>query len=290
MAEAAGDAGCSVGITTNGDLLAAATDWILAARVDLVTVSVGGGRGHHAALRDGSHLESVLQRAGELASRAIHGRPRVQVAFLLTRTNHGELAEAVWLASRAGIREVYVTHLDCTPSTDVLAAAAFSSSGLRPGVHESLAVAQTTASRWGVRLRGPSESHEDLLVCALDPTRLAYVAVDGRVGPCAYLLLPIAGPIPRADFTGERESEPCSFGSVPEEPLGDVLSSPARRRFAAPFKARLKAEEAFRTCGLDGLGSPALAALHAADQARARALADNPFPPACAGCHKMAGW
>lgn len=290
MAARAKAAGCTVGITTNGDLLGAAIDWIVDLRLDMVTLSVGGGGGHHAMLRDGSDLASALRQAGELAARAVRGRPRVQLAYLLTQDNHRELEEVVRLAARSALREMFVTHLDCTPVARLLAAAAFSAAGLREGVNESLARAHTAASRCRVRLRTPPDAPEELLVCALDPTRLAFVAADGRVGPCVYLLLPISGRIPRVDFGGSREIEPCSYGSIPEESLEEVLAAPARRRFVAPFVARLAAEDAFRECGFGGIGTPALAALDAADRERTRALADNPFPRGCSGCHKMAGW
>ena len=290
MVAAAKQAGCTVGITTNGDLLAAAIDWIVAARVDLVTLSVGGAETHHALLRDGSRLDSVLHRARHLSTRTVHGRPRVQLAYLLTKDNHAELEQVVRLAAQHGLRDVFVTHLDCTPTVALRAAAAFSRSGLQPGVEDSLNAARTAASKCGVRLRTPPDAPQRLLACALDPTRLAFVGADSRVGPCVYLLLPVTGPISRADIAGVTEVAPYSYGSLLQQPLEPLLSSPARRRFIAPFVARLDAEEAFRAHGLGELGSPALAALDAADQERERALAGNPFPSACAGCHKMAGW
>ncbi len=290
MAATAKAAGCTVGITTNGDLLAAAIGWMVALRLDLVTLSVAGGEAHHAMLRSGSDLNSAVRQAGELAARAVRGRPRVQLGYLLTRENHGDLEEVIRLAARAGLREMYVTHLDCTPTAGLLASAAFSRSGLQAGVRESLARARATASCCGVRLRTPPDALGELLVCALDPTGLAFVAADGRVGPCVYLLLPIAGPIPRVDFGGSMETEACSYGSIPGKTLAEVLASSERRRFTAPFVARLAAEDAFRKRGFRGFGTPALAALDAADREREQALVGNPFPRACVGCHKGAGW
>lgn len=290
MAEAAKAAGCAVGLTTNGDLLGGAIDWLVRLPLDLVSLSVGGGPTHHAALKDGSSLEEGLAAAGDLAAGAGKGgSPRVQVSFLLTRDNAGDLEEVIRLAARHRIREIFTIHLDCTPSPELLNTAAFTSSGLRDGVPETLAAASVAAARQDVHLRHTTVP-EDVLVCALDPSRFVYVAVDGRVGPCAYLLLPIAGPIPRAGFAGICQTEPVSFGSVRAIGLVEILSSPARRRFVAPFAARLAAETAFRRCVVEAVGTAALAQLEEADGDRARALADNPFPPACMGCHKMVGW
>ena len=66
MVAAAKAAGCTVGITTNGDLLSEALTWIAEAQVDLVTVSVAGRASTHARLRDGSRLGDILGAAREL--------------------------------------------------------------------------------------------------------------------------------------------------------------------------------------------------------------------------------
>jgi MoaA/NifB/PqqE/SkfB family radical SAM enzyme len=291
MASAARAAGCTVGITTNGDLLDAATAWLLAVRPDLVTVSVAGGVERHEALRGGSRLAPVLAAAGDLAARAAErGRPRVQLSFLLTRDNAVDLEEVVRLSGSHGIRDVFVVHLDCTPSRELLELVAFSDSGLRAGVAEALAAARSTAARCGVRLRGPATMREDLLVCALDPTRFAYVSADGRVGPCTHLLLPVEGAVRRVDFAGLTAVEPVIYGSLRDASLAEALASTERQRFIAPFRARLSAEESFLASIGRGLGTTALAELEAADERRTRALAENPFPQACARCHKMAGW
>jgi len=138
LAHAAKQQGCSVGITTNGDLLSSATEWILAAGVNLVTLSVAGDARTHAFLRDGSQLDRVLRAAAELVKRARHSRSQtqVQLSYLLTRDNADQLPDLMEHAADAGVREVFVTHLDCTPTTDLLAQAAFDALGVAPEVTE----------------------------------------------------------------------------------------------------------------------------------------------------------
>ena len=53
MAKAAKAAGSDVGITTNGDLLEPAIDWIVEERVDQIVFSVAGDDATHADLRAG---------------------------------------------------------------------------------------------------------------------------------------------------------------------------------------------------------------------------------------------
>lgn len=290
MALDAKRAGCSVGITTNGDLLTEAADWIVALGIDLVSISLAGGPSRHAAWRGGSDLAAVLGDAGALAAQARLGRPRVQLAYLLTRDNHVDLPEVVHRAADAGVHEIVITHLDCTPTSDLLASAAFCASGLRPDAAAALRAAQEVAARCDVSLRGPGPAPEEMLVCALDPTRIVFIAADGRVGPCTYQLLPVAGPIPRAGFDGTLDIEPDVFGVVPEQTLEEVLGSPARSCFIGPLRARLVAEKGFLSRGLVGFGAAEVAALEEADAERARALAHAPLPPSCTGCHKKYGW
>jgi len=185
MVAAARQAGCSVGLTTNGDLLAAAAGWIVDQGVDLVTVSVAGGSELNPVLRDGQRAADVLSAAGELKGLAgRRGRPTVQLSYLLTRDNARELEQVVEEAARHGLAELFVVHLTSTPTPELESAAAYTLDGLTPGVADALRRAGERARRVGLRFRPPATRPADLLACSLDPTRFAFVASDGRVGPC----------------------------------------------------------------------------------------------------------
>ncbi len=167
MVQRARAANCSVGITTNGDLLDAALDWIVRAEVDLITLSVAGREATHAYLRAGSQLGDIWATVAALVKRRGRKRaPRVQVSYLLTSTNAAELPSVVTEASSAGVDELFVIHLDCTPSSELLQTAAFSADGLLPGVAESVHTAQIAAGRSRLAFRGPSLQAEPMLTCA----------------------------------------------------------------------------------------------------------------------------
>ena len=291
MAAAAKAAGCEVGITTNGDLLHKAIDWILEEGIDLVTVSVGGTE-HNGVHRGGRTFADSIEGAAELAKRAgRRARTRVQLSYMLTRDNLHELEEAVRLAASCGIREVFAVHLDFTPAPEMALLSAFEGDTVCEGVVQAQEAASRTAAAFGVRFRPAAIAPQDLLVCALDPTRIAYVSWDGRVGPCAYLLPPITGPAASARLAEGVEAFPVIYGSVPSETLDAILTGPARQRFIAPFVARLAAEEEFVAATLRaGFGTVALGRVDEADRRRAETLSRNPFPAACAGCHKQRGW
>ncbi len=291
MVEAVKAVGPRVGLTTNGDLLPVAVEWIVDRKVDLVTVSVAGAETTHAALRAGSRLREIWESVGRLLDRrGRRKRPRVQISYLLTLEGADELPGVVEQAAEAGVDELFVIHLDATPTRAYLDRAAFDASGLRPGVARAIAAAEQAARSRGIVFRAPASAVQELLVCALDPSRFLFVGWDGRVGPCTYLLLPVAGSIPRWTEEGPRPVEPVVYGRLAETRLRDILRGEKYRRFSAPFAARLAAEGRFlREVGALR-GSEARSRLDDADRLREEELAAQPFPRQCAGCHKAVGW
>jgi len=290
MVAAAKAAGCTVGITTNGDLLSEALTWIAEAQVDLVTVSVAGRDSTHARLRDGSRLGDILGAARELVRTRRRRRARVKLSYLLTSQNAAELVGVVELAAEHGMDGVVVNHLNTTPTQDLLSLAAFTSSGLAAGVGEALDAAEAVARERRVRLWLPIRSAQTMLTCALDPIRMAFVGWDGRVGPCVNLLMPIKGDIPRQTHEGQLRVRPNCWGSIRDSSLAHILQGEARREFIAPLEARLEAERRFLSACAVEPGAEALARLNEADGKRTDALLRAPFPGPCSGCHARFGW
>jgi MoaA/NifB/PqqE/SkfB family radical SAM enzyme len=291
MVEEVRAAGPRVGLTTNGDLLPAAVDWILEEEIDLVTVSVAGTEATHAVLRDGAALQEVWDGVRELAGRrGRRKRPRIQISYLLTRDGVHGLPRAVEAAADAGADVVFAIHLDVTPTREHLENAAFGPSGLRAGASRAIAAAGSAARSRGIGFRAPAAAPEDLLVCALDPLHFVFVGWDGRVGPCVNLLLPAEGSIPRWTEDGFQSVAPLMYGRLAEIPLREMLRGQAYHGFTAPFAARLAADGRLRRATVGLWGSEALSRLEEADHRREADLAAHPFPASCAGCHKARGW
>jgi MoaA/NifB/PqqE/SkfB family radical SAM enzyme len=291
MVDAVKAAGSDVGITTNGDLLEPEIGWIVDKRVDQLVVSVAGDAATHADLRSDSRLEELWAALRLLVSRRGKQRkPRVKVSYVLTRRNCEQVPELVEAAADAGADELFVTHLDCTPTRELRDEAAFGASGLLPEAAEAIDAAAHVARSRKIAFRAPALDRQDILVCALDPLSVAFVSWDGRVGPCVYLGLPIRGPIPRWGENGPTQVEPVVYGNLAEESLRQILGGQRFRSFTGTFDSRLAIERRF----VDGMvGRSArenLTYLEVADRERERELADNPFPEPCAGCHKVAGW
>lgn len=296
MVQAANRAGCSVGITTNGDLIDEAMDWILDEGIYLVTLSIAGEPETHERLRGGSRLERILELSGKLVSQASQLKSKkrrkikIQLSYLLTRDNAAQLLAVVERAAGFGIGEIFVNHLDCTPTADLLKQCAFDKVGLLMGVAKHLDRAAAAAHRHGMRFRKPAEQTEEVLACALNPIQFAFVSWAGSVGPCVNQMLPVAGSLPRVDYAGHHFVKPIRFGELKDESLVEILNGQARMEFIAPFQKRFRAERQFISSISTGDGIRALHRLEQADELRTNLLEENTFPDACLGCHKKEGW
>jgi len=282
-------AGCRVGVTTNGDLLDDNAAWIVDERVDLLTVSVAGAVEHHARLRDGSDLDEVWRVVSALARHRRRGRPKLQISYLLTAGNAEDLADVVRTASAAGADEVFVIHLDVTLTAEMARSRAFSGQGLRRGIGAALDRAAEQARRVGLPFREPARGPEELLACALDPSRFAFVTWNGLVAPCVNLGLPVPGPITRVSEDDIYDVAPVSWGDLHEQSLAEVLDGERAKLFRAVFVARKDAENRF-LFAQGGWGRAALDRLEATAAQRDLELSENPFPPECLGCPKVDGW
>jgi MoaA/NifB/PqqE/SkfB family radical SAM enzyme len=291
MVDAAKAAGNTVGITTNGDLLHTAIDWIVDKRVDLVTVSVAGGAATHAELRSGSQLPELWTVVRQLvASRGRHKKPKVKVSYLLTKQNCAELPGVVREAADAEVEELFATHLDCTPSRELLDVAAFGASGLAPGAARGIEAAAREARRSKLTFRAPTLARQELLVCASDPLSVVFVSWNGRVGPCVHLALPIQGATPRWRESDRQQVEPVIYGDLADQRLREILRGERYRSFTRTFQSRLEAEGRFLGGVVTRSGTETLTYLDEADRQREKELAANAFPGPCAGCHKVVGW
>jgi len=291
MVRDAKNAGCTVGVTTNGDLLHEAAEELLDQGLDLLSLSIAGARVFNPVLRGGVPFEEMLRRMEAFQERKTRGghKTTLKVSYLLTRDNAAELVEATEAVARAGADECYVIHLDCVVSASLFDQAVFSSNRLE-SVRAAFRAAQKAASCQGLPLRLPSLEPEDVLACALNPVAFVFIAQDGRVGPCVNQLFSSAGPWTRWGTRGAQGFEPVVYGRLGRQSLDEIVDSLSRTAFLEPFRRRMQAEQAF----LRGVTLPgervSIRAIEESDAAREALLEANPFPDACSGCPKRWGW
>ena len=278
MIERAKSAGCKVGFTTNGTRLTPQTDArLLDLGLDLLAVSIAGAsRGTHEAVRVGSDFAKLvenLRRLLRLRGERGNPRPKVEVFFLMTRTNLAELPRAVELAADLGADELVATNLDYVITSGLDELRAYSGSPPAQACRDALDEARAAARKTGIAFRPYPLQFREMAVCDLNPLKLLYFSADGAVSPCVYTSLAGLPDVPRV-FEGRPLHTPAvSFGNVNERSLMEIWESPAYREFRGRFAKRVAG------AGLALLGA---AAGTAPDE-------ELPAPDACRTCPKLYG-
>jgi len=271
-------AGCRVGFTTNGTRLSPGNgERLLELETDLMAVSIAGAcAATHEAIRVGSDFAKLLENVRSFAALRRKLRrtvPRVELFYLMTPANLGELPQAVRLAAELGVDELVATNLDyvITPALEPLRA--YSGAAPPQTARAALGEAVAAAREAGIAFRPYPLQYREMAVCDLNPLKILFVGSDGAVSPCVYTSL--AGPrnLPRVFDGRSLETPLVRFGNVNEQSLAEIWERAAYREFRGCFTRRVA------KAGLAMLGS-AGGALSAEDE---------PPPDACRACPKLYG-
>jgi MoaA/NifB/PqqE/SkfB family radical SAM enzyme len=279
MIARAKEAGCRVGFTTNGTRLTRETGArLLDAGLDLIAVSIAGASAAtHEAIRVGSDFAKLVHNLRQfLRLREASGntRPKVEIFFLMTRTNLAELPRAVELAAELGADELVATNLDyvITPGLDALRA--YGEGPPARALGEALDEAHAAARRTGIAFRPYPLAFREMAVCDLNPLKILYISADGGVSPCVYTSLTGQTSIPRV-FDGRAVEVPVvQFGNLNERPLAEIWESAAYREFRALFAGRVRGASRMLLGALAGGAAPE---------------EEVPAPQACRTCPKLYG-
>jgi MoaA/NifB/PqqE/SkfB family radical SAM enzyme len=279
MIARAKQAGCRVGFTTNGTRLTRATGArLLDAGLDLLAVSIAGASAAtHEAIRVGSDFAKLVQNLRQflrLRDASGNARPKVELFYLMTRTNLAELPRAVELAAELGADELVATNLDyvMTPGLDALRA--YGEGPPARALGAALEEARAAARRTSIAFRPYPLAFREMAVCDLNPLKILFISADGAVSPCVYTSLTGQTSIPRV-FDGHAVEVPVvQFGNLNERSLAQIWESAAYREFRALFAGRVR--------GASHMVLGALAGGAAAQE-------DVPAPQVCRTCPKLYG-
>jgi len=276
MIARAKQAGCRVGFTTNGTRLTRATGArLLDAGLDLLAVSIAGASAAtHEAIRAGSDFARLLENLRGFLRQRRAAKPKVEIFYLMTRTNLAELPRAVELAAELGADELVATNLDyvMTPGLDALRA--YGDGPPARALGAALDDARAAARRTGIAFRPYPLAFREMAVCDLNPLKILYISADGGVSPCVYTSLTGQTSIPRV-FDGRAVEVPVvQFGNLNERPLAEIWESAAYREFRALFAGRVRGASRMLLGALAGGAAPE-------DEVRA--------PQACRTCPKLYG-
>jgi MoaA/NifB/PqqE/SkfB family radical SAM enzyme len=289
MAAMGREAGCSVGITTNGTLINNEVALRLAEAVDVIGISIDGATaGTFESIRQGANFRQVVEgvRALVAARRELRddGYPLVSLLFLKSRRNIHELPDMVDLAGELGADEVIASNLTyvAKPGHEILRA--YSLQGASPEYLAIVEEARKRAKDWGLGLRIYPLEPKRVGFCEARPLEALHISWDGFVSPCVYLTLPVRGDTMDKVHEGESYRIPMTrLGNVNEMDLLDIWNSEAYRKFREPFAGR------GAICGNASFGMTDDGGFEEIAAGTFSALSRFPLPKVCHGCYKALG-
>lgn len=276
MVAAYTNAGTACGLTTNGMALTNELGRkLLDAGLASLTLSISGATPQtHDRLRPPSRLPDLLERIGRF--KALAGRRcEVRLSFLQQPENIHELPEVVAIAARLKLDGVLGVNPSYLPTPEHAGRLATTEISAGP---RARARRKAFFKRQQLTLIG--EKPERLPCCENRPLENLCVDVDGRVSPCLFLQLPLAG--------GARPEKPTrTFGSVLDDGLDAIWDRPDYAAFRERFARRETAYQQAMSRVLGGMEEGGALATFKADLELLER--DCPPPPECAGCLKLEG-
>lgn len=232
--------GPQVSFITNGSLLDAERGaTLLEAGVDFLTVSCDAGQAEtYEAVRGADRFDALIENLSRFRQeRDRRGRNTcVNWAYVMMKSNIGQLPEAVEWAGRCGIDRISVKHMETALDDDNLAQALFDTRRVAlptekenqyyvDMIHQARLVADRYPRLEFVMAHPPFDPNER--TCLARPNENVVLDTQGNLAPCCYTL-----PADTRPYQTERSQEQKTFL------LGNVWVLPMDRIFAAfPYRA-----------------------------------------------------
>lgn len=238
MVRLAKEAGCTVGVTTNGMLLTEQRlVQVMEAGLDILAFSLTGTTPErNDPARAGAPLVKVLEKMNmvrRVKEQRHATKPVVHIAYMLLRSGLDDLEGLPRLMADHGVEQAVVSVLDFEPgvelSEEVLAP---KDDRERHALEERFARLREAAVTLGVTIHTPSFAPrgKDEPVCAENVQRTLFVSADGEISPCVYANVPVD----QAEYARQGQPAPYSrvtFGNVNDELLPVLWRGKAYEQF-----------------------------------------------------------
>lgn len=236
MAQLARRAGCRVGTTTNGLLVDEEISRKLVEEgFHVVAFSLAGTGPGNDSVRRGAPMEEVIRAITCLADakrRSGSRLPEIHIAYMLLKTNLGELRDLPRILRGLPVAQVVVSTLDYVAHPD------FQKEVISKGDPEGLSQIQDTVrglAALGIGLHHNLDPEAQAIApCTENVLRAVVVAADGEVSPCVYTNMEL----PWARMWRQGISYPCtriSFGNLREKSLRAIWDDPQYKDFRSSF-------------------------------------------------------
>ncbi len=240
MVATAKQAGCRVGVTTNGMLLdAEAVRRLVESGIDLVAFSLAGTDEKNDVCRRGTSLKQVLETIQTLQREKAQRRsvtPELHIAYMLLRSGMADLVKLPQVLQGLGVEQVVISALDFVSRGDLAVETLVlektpAYEELKAGLRELRDLSEPYGLKIHYQLK---ESGERRLLCPENVQRALFVGADGSVSPCVFANLPVAGAV-YVGKGGERPYQRLVLGNLEELSLPAIWRQQAYVNFRRSF-------------------------------------------------------
>ncbi|MGF7185456.1 MoaA/NifB/PqqE/SkfB family radical SAM enzyme [Desulfitispora alkaliphila] len=290
MAKIAKEAGATVGMTTNATLFSDDNiKNIIDSGVDMVSVSVAGVENHNS-LRVGSDLSKLQAGIAELIKARDKNKssnPQVKLSYMMTKDSIQQLPEAVAMAAKLKVDEVYAINQDYVYSWEANESKIFSwTSEPNMEYQQIVETAKKKAKKVNLQLRTyPLSIDEIEPVCQINPNKFVFITATGDVTPCTCLG---REENPRVFKDNFYKIPRKSFGNIKDTSFEEIWEDASYISFREKFAKR---EESFKKLLRSYTdGDPSLIKMKQADETHQKELEQTPLPKECVTCTKAFGF
>lgn len=249
MVRLAKEAGCTVGVTTNGMLLTEKLlGQVMDAGLDILAFSLTGTTPeHNDPARAGAPLAKVLEKlkmVRHVKQQRHSDKPVVHLAYMLLRSGLEDLEGLPRLMAEHGVEQAVVSVLDFEPglelSDEVISP---QNEEERRELEQRFTRLRQAGEELGVTIHTPSfaPKSEDDPVCSENVQYALFVSADGEVSPCVYANVPVD----HAEYARHGKPAPYSrvtFGNVNDELLPVIWRNADYIRFREDLEKNKPAE------------------------------------------------
>ncbi|MBW1669547.1 MAG: radical SAM protein [Deltaproteobacteria bacterium] len=294
MIEIAKRSGRKVGLTTNGMALDSETlDHLIDLRLDILAVSLAGTTpAIHNRLRARTDFNQITDSLFLLKKKKTTKNsrlPQLHLAYIMLRSNFGDLAEIIPYARKVGSENIVCSNLAFLPESDLQKEAIFLDQSNRKYYEDILNAVKASSVKNNVNFHSAGSSLEKPLpICPENILRSCYISHDGFVSSCVFTNIPLSNRLESDEAKGKRLSFPerITYGNIGRQPLSEIWYSAAYESFRKTFEERQKNM-------IGSIDAMVDAALPPLIETNASGKRNEPLlerlPSQCRTCYKMYG-
>lgn len=219
---------CIVGTTTNGMLLDdTKLERIISSKLDIIAFSLTGIEKNDV-LREGTKIERIFQVINEINSLKKIKKiryPRINIAYMLLRSNIEELEEIPFIFKDKGIDDIIISLLDFIPDDKLINESIVPKTEAE---YELLKNKFLKLKNLGIQNKlniyfNLSHPHKKRSICSEQPNNSLFINSLGYVSPCVFKGIP------------SERNDNLYFGNINEKPLFKIWNNKDYKNFRKAF-------------------------------------------------------